>query len=242
MSSAPRIYTSADIAIGGLFELDDNAFGHAIRALRLQQSDHLRVFNGDGHEYLAQLVHVSKKQAQAQILHSLHCDPLAPVVIRLGQVMSKGDRMDFTVQKATELGITHIAPLWSERCDIRLKGERLDKKCEHWQRVAISACEQSGRNAIPTIGTVCSALEWAQQSQANLRLLLHPHQQQPLHQQPAPASIDLLVGPEGGFSELEVSQLLAHGFTGLRLGPRILRTETAALAALSVLQYQWGDF
>ncbi|MBE0483138.1 MAG: 16S rRNA (uracil(1498)-N(3))-methyltransferase [Bacterioplanes sp.] len=242
MSSAPRIYTHVDLSNERVFDLDDNAFGHAIRALRLQQGDHVRVFNGDGHEYLAQLIEVGKKQAQAKVVHSLQQDPTAPLTIRLGQVMSKGDRMDFTIQKATELGINQITPLWSERCDVRLKGERLDKKCDHWQRVAISACEQSGRNVVPQIETPCSALEWAQHSQADLRLLLHPHQQQPLHQQQTPRTIDLLVGPEGGFSESEVAQLLAQQFTGLRLGPRILRTETAALAALSVLQYLWGDF
>lgn len=242
MPSAPRIYTHTDLNNECIFELDDNAFGHAIRALRLQQGDSVRVFNGDGHEYLAELIEVSKKSARAKVLNSLKQDPPAPLTIRLGQVISKGDRMDFTVQKATELGISHITPLWSERCDVRLKGERLDKKCEHWQRVAISACEQSGRNTVPTIANACSVHDWAQRSVADLRLLLHPHQQQPLHQQQTPRSIDLLVGPEGGFSEAEVSQLLAHDFTGLCLGPRILRTETAALAALSVLQYQWGDF
>ncbi len=242
MSSVPRIYSNTSLAPEHLFDLDESAFGHAIRALRLQQGDSLRVFNGDGTEYLAQLVNVSKKHAQAQVMHALQCDPTPPLTIRLGQVISKGDRMDFTVQKATELGISHITPLWSERCDVRLKGERLDKKCEHWQRVAISACEQSGRNSVPTVASACSVHDWAQRSQADLRLLLHPHQQQPLHQQHPPTTIDLLVGPEGGFSELEVAQLLDQSFTGLRLGPRILRTETATLAALSVLQYQWGDF
>ena len=150
--------------------------------------------------------------------------------------------MDFTIQKATELGITDITPLWSERCDVRLKGERLEKKLEHWKKVAISACEQSGRNHIPTIHPAMTYHEWSSSVVADTKLVLHTRDQKPLSEISPPTSVALLVGPEGGITDEEVSLCIQQGFTGLTLGPRILRTETAALAALSLFQYLWGDF
>ena len=152
--------------------------------------------------------------------------------------------MDFTVQKATELGIHHITPLWSERCGVKLKGDRLEKKLQHWQKVAISACEQCGRNDVPTIHTPMHAVEWAQYNQAQEKLILHTRDQAALNERTGtpPESVALLIGPEGGFTDEEVQQVINTGFKGLTLGPRILRTETASLAALSVLQFAWGDF
>lgn len=240
--SGPRVFYSQPISLQQTVELDDVAFGHLIRVLRLGDGDTIRVFNGDGHEYAAQLCNVGKKRASASITAILKTDQQLPLTLQLGQVISKGDRMDFTIQKATELGVSDITPLWSERCEVKLKGERLEKKLEHWRRVAISACEQSGRNVIPTIHTPQHFSDWCQQCHAELKLTLHPHKQKPLHEYQPPKSLALLVGPEGGFSEAEVAQSLALNFNGLTLGPRVLRTETAALAALSVFQFQWGDF
>lgn len=240
--SGPRIYSAAALSSGLRTELDDQAFAHLIRVLRMNDGDPVRLFNGDGHEYAGQLCNVQKKSASVLVGDILRSEADTPLKLQLGQVVSKGDRMDFTIQKATELGISDITPLWSERCEVRLKGERLDKKMEHWQKVAISACEQSGRNRIPTIHQPQYFADWAKNNNADVRLLLHPHRQKPLRDYPQPASVALLVGPEGGFSEQEVEMAMSSGFAGLTLGPRILRTETAALAALSVFQFQWGDF
>ena len=239
----PRIYTPLPLALNQAINLDDQAVTHLVRVLRMNDGDELRLFNGDGKEYAATLSVLSKKSASALPTSILKEDAELPLALHLGQVMSKGDRMDFTIQKATELGISEITPLTSERCEVRLKGDRMEKKLEHWQKVAISACEQSGRNRIPVIHPPQTLAAWAQSVEAERKLLLHPHNQRPLeNDQNAPASLALLVGPEGGFSDAEVSTCEQHGFDGLLLGPRILRTETAALTALSVLQYVWGDF
>jgi len=242
MSTGPRIYTPAALHEGSDIELDAQAATHLLRVLRLTDGAALRLFNGDGCEYAATLAASGKKSATAVVTQILRDDPPLPLSLHLGQVVSKGDRMDFTIQKATELGITDITPLWSERCEVRLKGERLDKKIEHWQKVAISACEQSGRNHIPQIHAPLHFSEWCTACHSELKFILHPHEQKPLRDYAAPQSLALIVGPEGGFSEVEVEQVINEGFHGLTLGPRILRTETAALAALSVFQFQWGDF
>lgn len=242
MSTGPRTFCPTPLSSGLQTSLDEQAVAHLIRVLRLADGDAVRLFCGDGHEYAATLCNVSKKGADVLVGDILRSDAEQPLTLHLGQVVSKGDRMDFTIQKATELGIRDITPLWSERCEVRLKGERLDKKMEHWQRVAISACEQSGRNRVPQIHEPQYFADWAQSVAADLRFILHPHDQKPLRDYATPASIALLVGPEGGFSEVEVQQAVDSGFAGLTLGPRILRTETAALAALSVFQFQWGDF
>lgn len=242
MSTGPRTFCPTPLSSGLQTSLDEQAVAHLIRVLRLSDGDAVRLFCGDGHEYAATLCNVSKKGADVMVGDILRSDAEQPLALHLGQVVSKGDRMDFTIQKATELGIRDITPLWSERCEVRLKGERLDKKMEHWQRVAISACEQSGRNRVPQIHEPQYFADWAQTVAADLHFILHPHDQKPLRDYATPASIALLVGPEGGFSEVEVQQAVNSGFAGLTLGPRILRTETAALAALSVFQFQWGDF
>ncbi|UZK02630.1 16S rRNA (uracil(1498)-N(3))-methyltransferase [Venatoribacter cucullus] len=242
MSSAPRIYLPQASAAGTRLPLDDNNATHLLRVLRMTEQDAVLVFNGRGSEFAARLCDVQKKSAAVELQQCLRQEPPLRLALHLGQVVSKGDRMDFTIQKATELGISDITPLWSERCEVRLKGERLDKKMEHWRNVAVAACEQSGRTWVPEIHQPVHFLDWTSARQEDVRLLLHPHQQKPLRDYAQPDTIALLVGPEGGFSDTEVEQALQAGFAGLTLGPRILRTETAALAALSVLQFQWGDF
>lgn len=242
MATRPRIYTPEDLALNHRLDLDSQASTHLIKVLRLNEGAELRLFNGDGCEYLAHITVANKKNAQVEISSVLSTESKVSFPLHLGQVVSKGDRMDFTIQKATELGITDITPLWSERCDVRLKGERLEKKMEHWKKIAISACEQSGRNAIPTIHPAMNYHDWATSVKADTKLVLHTRDQKPLAEIKAPASVALLVGPEGGITDEEVELCIQQGFTGLTLGPRILRTETAALAALSLFQYLWGDF
>lgn len=240
--AAPRIYTPEPLTVDATISLEEQASIHLLRVLRMAVGDPIRLFNGDGNEYRAEIVQAGKKQADVRVRGINHSDDELPLNIQLGQVISKGDKMDFTIQKATELGVSAITPLISERCDVRLKGDRMDKKLEHWRKVAISACEQSGRNRIPEILPVQQMSDWVQDCDANLKLILHPHNQKPLATLDNPYSIALMVGPEGGFTEAEVAQAQQAEFSGLILGPRILRTETAALAAVSVLQYVWGDF
>ncbi|NRA24518.1 MAG: 16S rRNA (uracil(1498)-N(3))-methyltransferase [Oleispira sp.] len=242
MAIRPRIYTYEALKLNSRLDLDVQGSNHLIKVLRLKEKSELRLFNGDGCEYLAKITTANKKNAQVEIIEVLSTDPKISLPLHLGQVISKGDRMDFTVQKATELGITDITPLWSERCDVRLKGERLEKKMEHWKKVAISACEQSGRNHVPTIHPAMNYRDWALTVESETKLVLHPRDQKPLGDILAPKSVALLVGPEGGMTDEEVEACIQQGFTGLMLGPRVLRTETAALAALSLLQYLWGDF
>ena len=238
----PRIYTEHPIAIHDLITLEDQASQHLLRVLRMSDGNAVRLFNGDGSEYQGELEGCSKKIAQVRIGSINHTDAPLALSLNLGQVISKGDRMDFVVQKATELGVSRIVPLWSERCDVRLKGDRLEKKVEHWRKVAISACEQCGRNHVPEIAAPLEFSNWLEQASSDLKLVLHPHNQKPLGQHTPPSSVDIAIGPEGGFTDTEIELAQHSGFEGLLLGPRILRTETAALTALSVLQYQWGDF
>ena len=240
--ATPRIYCPGPITPNTSVTLDATSAGHLVRVLRMQNEDAIIVFDGQGHEYDASLCNVSKRSADAFIAALRKTEQTSPLHLHLGQVISKGDRMDFTIQKATELGIHDITPLWSQRCDVKLNQERLQKKCEHWQRVAISACEQSGRCHVPTIHAPQTLSDWLAQIQADCKLVLHPHNQSPLKEQAVPKSVALLVGPEGGLSDDEVLLCQQRQFNGLTLGPRILRTETAALTALAVLQYQWGDF
>lgn len=242
MAVCPRIFTEQDLSPEVSVELDTQASIHLIKVLRMNTGDALRVFNGNGNEYNAVIDSAGKKQAVIRVIEISGTDPDTTLSLHLGQVISKGDRMDFTIQKATELGITDITPLWSERCDVKLKGERLEKKLEHWRKVAISACEQCGRNRIPVVHAPVSFSEWAEQTNASRKFILHTRNQKPLSEGNQPDSIALLVGPEGGFTDDEVDHCIRQDFTGLTLGPRILRTETAALAALSVFQFQWGDF
>lgn len=238
----PRIYTEQSITLNHLITLEDQASQHLLRVLRMSDGDAVRIFNGDGNEYQGVLEFCSKKIAQVRIQKINHTDTVLPLELTLGQVISKGDRMDFVVQKATELGVSHIVPLWSERCDVRLKGDRLEKKVAHWRRVVISACEQCGRNRIPMIQPPQEFTQWVEHSPSPLKLILHPHNQKPLKQYDQPNAVDIAIGPEGGFTNDEIELAQQQGFEGLILGPRILRTETAALTALSILQYQWGDF
>ena len=243
----PRIYQNTPWKIGETITLSDDAFGHTVRVLRLKNGDNVTLFNGlkfenDYGEFQAELVNVSKKSAQAIIKSFKKVENESPVNIHLGQAISRGDRMDFTLQKSVELGVNTITPLFTERCGVKISGDRLAKKIEQWQKIVISACEQSGRNLIPTIHPAMNYSEWASSIESDIKLVLHTRDQKTLADMKAPKSVALLVGPEGGITDDEVDFCIQQGFTGLTLGPRILRTETAALAALSLFQYLWGDF
>ncbi|MBE01554.1 16S rRNA (uracil(1498)-N(3))-methyltransferase [Marinobacter lutaoensis] len=239
----PRIYTDTPLAVGQTAALDDNAAQHVGRVLRMQPGQELRLFNGNGHDYPARIVEAGKKRVAATILEEIPNPSESPLEIVLAQTLSKGDRMDYAVQKATELGVTRIVPLTSERCDVRLRGDREDKRLKHWQQVAISAAEQCGRARVPQLMPVMSLPEWFDLARdCDLRLVLHHRTEQSLTTLARPTRVALMIGPEGGFSGDEVAAAEAAGFVPVALGPRVLRTETAPVAALTLCQWLWGDF
>lgn len=240
----PRIHTNAPLEAGQTVYLDDGAAHHVGKVLRMQTGQPLVLFNGDGANYPAELDEVGKKRVSARILarEESTCEPRLKIL--LGQVISKGDRMDYAVQKSTELGVDTIVPLTSERCDVRLKGDREEKRVRHWQQVATSAAEQCGRATVPTIAPLASLADWFSASETcDLRLVLHHRTEQPLSAMTPPEQgVALLVGPEGGLSEAEIAAARESGFSPAALGPRVLRTETAPVAAITLCQWLWGDF
>lgn len=222
-------------------ELSESVAQHALKVLRMREGERLRLFNGQGLEFLAELLPASRRSAQARLLESIPQHSESSLRIELGQALSRGERMDFAIQKATELGCAQITPLFTERCEVRLDAQRQDKRQRHWQQIAISACEQSQRQVIPEIAHPVPLQDWLSDCQADLKLVLDPHQALSLGEHPRPQSIALLIGPEGGLSAEEIELARNQGFLPLTLGPRVLRTETAPVAACAILQYLWGD-
>jgi 16S rRNA (uracil1498-N3)-methyltransferase len=243
----PRIYQDSDFSITETVKLSDDAFGHVIRVLRLNDGDIVTLFNGrESSQYTARLIDVKKKNANAEIIEKTIIDNESPLHIHLGQGISRGDRMDFTLQKSVELGVSKITPLFTERCGVKINKERLAKKHEQWQKIVISACEQSGRCIVPEVTEPMQLQEWLSQQTNALRLNLHPKAQHSIMTLPMDASTDsnhvrLLVGPEGGLTDEEITQANQASFQDILLGPRVLRTETAALTAITALQCRFGD-
>ena len=247
----PRIYLNQALAVNTQVQLSDDAFGHVVRVLRLSDGDPITLFNGHINngsdspcyaQYQAKLVNVTKKQAFAQIESEQIVENESPLNIHLGQGISRGDRMDFTLQKSVELGVQTITPLFTERCGVKLTGERLKKKQEQWQKIVISACEQSGRCLVPEVKAPISLNEWQAQQTEALKLNLHPRAEHSIMNLPVETNqVRLLIGPEGGLSDEEINSARDAGFTDVLLGPRVLRTETAALTAITALQCRFGD-
>ncbi len=240
----PRFYCPIPLEPGHRVNLPANAAVHACRVLRLQPGDPVVLFNGDGHDYDCRLAEVGKNAASTDVLSRRAVERESPLKITLAQAISAGERMDFTIQKAVELGVTAIQPIASQRSVVKLAGERADKRREHWQNVANAACEQSGRALVPQVAPPLALANWLGALAPHaLRLTLSPIATFALPQLSPPAGeICLLIGPEGGLTAQEIELAAAHGFTPARLGQRILRTETAALAALAAIQTLWGDF
>lgn len=238
-----RLYCDVALAPGAEIALPEAAARHAVTVLRLQVGDTLNLFNGSGGEYSARLVAVSKREARVRLIEFLAAERESPVTITLALGISAGERMDYSLQKATELGVAAIQPLATERSVVKLAGERADKRRSHWQNLVIAACEQCGRNRIPAVAAIAPLTSWlAQPDSTATRLMFAPAADHTLHNLPRPAGpIIMLAGPEGGFAPHEYTAALAAGFIPIRLGPRVLRTETAALAALAALQTLWGD-
>jgi 16S rRNA (uracil1498-N3)-methyltransferase len=239
----PRIYQAVELIPGQTVELDSRATHHIVNVLRLKQEAPLILFNGQGGDYEASLTLLNRRNAAAHIINLIPRDTESPLQIHLGQAISRGEKMDFTIQKAVELGVTYITPILGDRCEWVTEETRIQKRILHWQSVAISASEQCGRNKIVTIPPPLPLDKWFELAHTGHRLVLHHRAQQSLATLSPPVNnlISLMIGPEGGWSESEIEQAENRGFISIQLGPRILRTETAALAALTALQYCFGD-
>lgn len=240
----PRIYIEQTLTAGAEVKLDSQAGNHVARVLRMQPGHKLVLFNGDGADYAAELTQTDKRNVVVRVDEASSATPESPLHVTLGQVVSRGERMDFAIQKSVELGANKIVPLISERCEVRLQGDREDKRLRRWQQVAISAAEQCGRAHLTEIAPLQRLDDWltTSASESARRLVLHHHSEQPLTQLDRPSRLILLIGPEGGLTEAEVATARAVGFLPTAFGPRVLRTETAPVAALAVCQWLWGDW
>ncbi|MNF50393.1 Ribosomal RNA small subunit methyltransferase E [compost metagenome] len=235
-----RFFIDAPLSLGQ-HQLPETQAHYIGRVLRHAVGDAVQLFDGSGNEFLGELIEVGKKNVRVELREIFAGLAESPLHIHLGQGLSRGERMDWAIQKASELGANAITPIVSERCEVRLKDERADKRMAHWRQVAISACEQCGRSVIPLIHPPLGLGDWLEQTEAQLKLVLHPVAE-PLASHGTPQSLAFLIGPEGGLADAEVTQAQNAGFHAARLGPRVLRTETAPVVALSVAQQLWGDF
>lgn len=233
----PRFFIEADLAVATHVELTHTVFHHWVKVLRAQVGETATLFNGQGGEYQATLTEVNKKSAQVSI-DAFNADDRTPAFTTLlGQVMSKGDRMDYAIQKAVELGVSHIQLLTSERCEMRLKYDRDQKKIDHWQGIAVAACEQCGLNRVPQVFPPLPLEQWLTKQLPATKLVLAPNKDQVNVLEHATKDVVLLIGPEGGLSEAEIDSANKVGFMNWCIGERVLRTETAPVVALSILNY-----
>ena len=241
---AVRHHVDLPLREGAIVELPEVAVARLVRVLRLGPGDRVQLFNGDGRDYEAELLAAGKRGAQARVLSSRNVDNESPLRITLAQGIARGEKMDWVLQKATELGVARIAPVVSERTEVKLDAERAGKRDAHWRGVVAGACEQSGRARLPELLPPGSLADFLSREDSTRRYALDPGASATLASlELAPGdSLCLLVGPEGGLSERDLAMARAAGFEGLRLGPRILRTETAALAAIAGLNALYGDW
>lgn len=238
----PRIYHPETINQLGEIPLSDDAAGHVGRVLRMTTGQEVLLFDGSGAEFPAVISSVSKKNVTVELQKRIERSIESPLNLHLGQVISRGDKMEFTIQKAVELGVNTITPLISERCGVKLNAERFEKKLQQWQKIAIAACEQCGRNIVPTVRPLMQLEQWCAEDYDGLKLNLHPRAKYSINTLPAPVSkVRLLIGPEGGLSDEEIQMTEQYQFEETLLGPRVLRTETAGLSAITALQVRFGD-
>lgn len=241
-----RLHCDVPLAPGREIALPAAVAAHAVRVLRLQPGDRVTLFNGDGNEYPARLLTANTREARVRIESGSAVPRESPLRITLAQALARGGKMDWIIQKATELGVAAVVPLLTERSEVKLDPTRSAARLAHWRAVVIAACEQSGRNTLPEVESPMALDAWLaslQPGNGEARLLLQPIEGIPLRAlQPAPRAVILVIGPEGGFGGRDLAALQAAGFRGLTLGPRILRTETAGLAAIAALQALHGDF
>lgn len=239
-----RIYISQVLEANTELELNAQASHYLSRVLRVTLGAALELFDGKNNCAQATVSNITKKTVCVHVESVSVVDKESPLNIHLGIGISKGDRMDWVMQKATELGVSSITPLYTERTEVKLKAEREQKKVQHWQQIMISACEQCQRNTLPTLHSPITLNEWLTQQESDYALVLHHRTQKKLNEiiTTQPKNISLLIGPEGGLSEEEITDAEKQGFNSVVFGKRVLRTETAPLTAISILQYLWGDF
>ena len=237
-----RLYTTATLSTGKTIELDDDNAHYVRTVLRLKKDTDIILFNGTGGEYLGSVFEVSRKSVLIDIKQWIDRSVESPLIVTLGLGISRGDRMDLTVQKAVELGVNHITPLMTEHCVVQLKGEKRPQRLVHWQKIAQHAAEQSGRTMVPPLTDIHQLQHWVALQQG-LKIFLDPYATTSLAElSPINGQVTLLTGPEGGFADQERTLAKANGFIPVSMGKRILRTETASLAALAAVQILWGDF
>jgi len=241
-----RIHVSGPIEVGGVCTLDARQSHHVLSVLRLKTGDALVLFDGAGGEYAATILRPGKRAVTVTVHEHRLVNRESPLAVTLAQAVSSGERMDYTVQKAVELGVAAIQPLTASRSVVRLTAERADRRASHWRAIVVAACEQCGRNRVPQVAAVVPIERWLAQlpaaSDGAHRLLLTPRADIRLRELERPRHpITLLAGPEGGLTEDEEAAARRAGFVSAGLGPRVLRTETAAVAALAALQALWGD-
>lgn len=238
----PRIYHPEFITAGSQIALSEDAANHVGRVLRMGAGQAIELFDGSNQVFAAEIIQADKKSVRVNVLSAETDDRESPLHIHLGQVMSRGEKMEFTIQKSIELGVSLITPLFSERCGVKLDAERLNKKLQQWQKIAVAACEQSGRNVIPEIRPAMDLEAWCAEEDHGLKLNLHPRASASINTLPQPVErVRLLIGPEGGLSADEIAMTARYAFTDILLGPRVLRTETTALTAITALQVRFGD-
>jgi 16S rRNA (uracil1498-N3)-methyltransferase len=241
--NSPRFYCREPLAPGAHIDLPEPVARHAVRVLRLPPGAELVLFDGRGGEYEARIERIERERVVAAIGAWSNVERESQLAITLVQALQAGEKMDYTIQKAVELGVAAIAPVEGRRSVTRLSGERAGKRVAHWQGVAASACEQCGRNQVPGVAPVEALDRWlGRPAEGDLRLMLAPGAEVALADLPPARTVQLLVGAEGGFDPQEIIAAQQVGFRAVRLGPRILRTETAGLAAMAAMQTLWGDF
>ncbi|WP_295698381.1 16S rRNA (uracil(1498)-N(3))-methyltransferase [uncultured Neisseria sp.] len=239
----PRFYVDFALSPDSVVELPDNVVRH-LNVLRVKNTEEIVLFNGNGKSYPALPEVLEKRRASVRILREETTDNESPLNITLVQAVSAAERMDFTLQKSVELGVAEIRPVISERCVVRLSGERAEKRVARWQEIVVSACEQSGRNIVPKVLPLTTYAQALQQlPQETTKLLMSLNRAQKLSDvRPQSGKVVFMVGPEGGWTEKEEQQAFDAGFQSVTLGKRVLRTETASLAAIAAMQTLWGDF
>ncbi|MCJ8311887.1 MAG: 16S rRNA (uracil(1498)-N(3))-methyltransferase [Saccharospirillaceae bacterium] len=238
----PRIYIDTQINLDQILNLAKAPSHYLGSVLRMKEHDQVRVFNGDGGYYQCAVQFANKKNVSLNILQFFDESRESNLQTHIGLGMSLGDRMEYAIQKASELGVSQITPLITSRSELKLKGEKLQKKLNRWQQVAISSCEQNGRNVVPTINTPMLIEQFVELEQDSCKLVLHHRDATNIKDIEQNQNVCALIGPEGGLTQDEINLAIKHGFTATTLGPRILRTETAPVVLLSVLQTLWGDF
>lgn len=237
-----RLYTSTPLNIHQQIELDDDNAHYVRTVLRLKKDAKLIIFNGRGGEYLSTVLEVSRKSVRIMPEQWLDRSVESPLQLTVGLGISRGNRMDLSVQKSVELGVTHITPLVTERCVVQFNAEKKSQRLTHWQKIAQHAAEQSGRTLLPEFTQISLLSDWLPEQQG-LKVFLDPYAKTGLNElSPDNNKVTLLAGPEGGFADFERDMAQTEGFIPVRLGSRILRTETASLAALAAVQMLWGDF